>query len=56
MVPEPNSSIQLLGHPGDLEWDYNETSGLNIHLPEDLLSGWNDTTYAWTFKITGKEI
>ncbi|WP_242117014.1 alpha-L-fucosidase [Aestuariivivens sediminicola] len=56
MVPEPNSSIQLLGHPGDLEWDYNETSGLSIHLPEDLLSGWNDTTYAWTFKITGKEI
>ncbi len=54
--PEENSTINVLGYTSDLKWEYSKESGLIIHLPEDILSSWNENSFAWCFKIIGKEI
>ena len=49
--PNENSSIQLLGHKGELSWTFDESTGLIIQIPESIPG-----EIAWTFKINGKEI
>ncbi|WP_223550681.1 alpha-L-fucosidase [Aestuariivivens sp. NBU2969] len=54
--PEQNSIIKILGIDNNLKWEFSKETGLKIHVPQDLLSTWNEKTFAWSFKITGKEI
>ena len=49
--PNENSSINLLGYEGALNWTFEENSGLKIQIPEGIPG-----SIAWTFKINGKEI
>jgi alpha-L-fucosidase len=56
IVPNNGSKIYLLGHEESLEWDYDKNTGLKINIPVEILNTWKSDTYAWTFKITGKEI
>jgi alpha-L-fucosidase len=56
IVPNDGSKIYLLGHEESLEWNYDKNTGLKINIPMEILNTWKSDTYAWTFKITGKEI
>lgn len=56
LKPETDSKILLLGSDDPLKWNYNEKEGLIINIPSNILKTWNKNSYAWTFKITGKEI
>ena len=56
IIPNDGSEIYLLGHEESLEWDYDKNTGLKINIPVEILNTWKSDTYAWTFKITGKEI
>jgi alpha-L-fucosidase len=56
ILPKEDSKIYLLGQEKELEWTYNENKGLKIKIPAKVLNSWKTDTYAWTFKITGKEI
>jgi alpha-L-fucosidase len=49
--PQENSNIILLGHPGELDWSFDQNKGLIIQIPKNI-SG----ELAWTFKIEGTEI
>ena len=56
LKPKLNSKILLLGYDDPLPYSFNENEGLIINIPLDILNSWNKETYAWTFKIIGKEI
>ena len=56
ILPKENSKIYLLGQEEPLEWNYDENKGLQIKIPAKVLNTWKTDTYAWTFKIIGKEI
>lgn len=56
LKPKTNSEIMLLGYDNPLKWNFNKKEGLKINIPSELLNTWNKESYAWTFKITGKEI
>ena len=54
--PDQGSKIYLLGHEEPLQWKFIEKKGLIINIPVKVLNTWKSDTYAWTFKISGKEI
>ena len=56
IIPNDDSEIYLLGQEESLEWHYDKNTGLKINIPVDILNTWKSDTYAWAFKITGKEI
>ena len=54
--PETNSKILMLGYDDPLEWSFDENEGLKIKIPQNISNAWSKESYAWTFKIIGKEI
>jgi alpha-L-fucosidase len=51
--PAAGSKITMLGVPGDLEWAWNEASGLTIKYPRQKARP-TSCSYAWAFKIKVK--
>ena len=54
--PDDGSKIFLLGQEDSLDWEFDNNTGLKINIPVKVLNTWKNDSYAWTFKITGKEI
>jgi len=48
--PMEGSTIQMLGVPGDLKWNWDETNGLTIYYPAQKARP-SSCSYAWSFKI-----
>ncbi len=54
IIPKLGSEIFLLGSDEALKWEYNEKTSLKITIPQAIINEVN-SSYAWTFKIEGKE-
>jgi alpha-L-fucosidase len=55
--PAEGSKIRMIGVDSDLNWKYDETNGLTVDLPDDLMSkGGLPCKYVWVLKIEGTEI
>lgn len=51
--PVENSQITMLGVPGELKWNWDNTNGLTIYYPKQK-SKPTSCSYAWAFKIKVK--
>ena len=50
--PKVGTEIKMLGYKDAFNWEYNETEGLTIHIPENLQDKENrPCKTAWVFKI-----
>lgn len=54
--PKENSKIYLLGYDKEIEWNYDNKTGLNILIPDDVLDSLKENIFtAYSLKIEGEQ-